>query len=201
MEYYHLHLIYRKDSSLPTQFLTFIDEMKLMQQTKYFLICLPCLPWMDGGETSAHIFVGHNSKTTDIYKAKDNSGKEFVGAFHDQVCTRGVPTKLVTHNVLMYRGWKVTKFLRDIITPLWQCETKYQYQNLAENRYETVKRHTNRTMDRSGAPPAAWVLCLVYICFCLSNCFDPNLGDGTKSPLMMACFTQNDISPLLFFFF
>ena len=56
-------------------------------------------------------------------------------------------------------------------------------------------------MDRSGAPPAVRFLCLVYICFCLNNCVDPNLGDGSKSLLTMACFAQNDISPLLFFFF
>ena len=30
-------------------------------------------PAMDGGETSAHIFVGQNSKITDVYKVKNNS--------------------------------------------------------------------------------------------------------------------------------
>ena len=137
----------------------------------------------------------------DVYKAKDNSAKEFLGAFQDRTRTRGVCTKLIADNAPMYRGWKVTKFLRDLVVPLWQCETKHQNQNPAENRYQTVKRHTNRTMDRSGTPPAAWFLCLVYICFCLNHCIDPNLGDGTKSPLMMANFVQNDISPLIFFFF
>ena len=37
------------------------------------------IPAMDGGETSAHIFVGHDSKITDVYKVKDRSVKEFVG--------------------------------------------------------------------------------------------------------------------------
>ena len=36
---------------------------------------------MDCGEMSAHIFVGQDSKITDIYKAKDNSGGEFLGRF------------------------------------------------------------------------------------------------------------------------
>ena len=39
------------------------------------------IPAMDGGETSANIFVGQDSKITDVYKSKDNSGAEFVGAF------------------------------------------------------------------------------------------------------------------------
>ena len=76
-------------------------------------------PTMDGGETSAHIFVGQDSKIVDVYKAKDNSGKEFLGAMQDRVCTRDVPTKLIANNALMYRGWKLTKYHRDLVLPLW----------------------------------------------------------------------------------
>ena len=94
---------------------------------------------MDGCETSAHIFVGQDSKITNVYKAKDNSGKEFIGAMQDRVRNRGIPTKLIANNVPMYRGWKLTKYLRNLVLPLWQCETKHQHQNPAENRYETVK--------------------------------------------------------------
>ena len=64
---------------------------------------------MDGGKTSAHIFVGQDSKITDVCKSKDNSGAEFLGAFQDRVCERGVPTKLIADNAPMYRGWNVTK--------------------------------------------------------------------------------------------
>ena len=35
---------------------------------------------MDGDETRTHIFVGYDLKITDIYKSKDNSGAEFLGA-------------------------------------------------------------------------------------------------------------------------
>ena len=84
---------------------------------------------------------------------------------------------------------------------MWQYVTKYQNQNPAEHRYQTVKRHTNRTMTRIRAPRAAWLLCLVYMCLCLNNCVDPKLGDGIESLIMMACFTHNDISVLLNFYF
>ena len=130
-------------------------------------------PALDGAETSCHIFVGQDSKITDVYKSKDNSGEEFLGAFQDRVRERGVPTKLIADNAPMYRGWNITKYLREIFVSMWQCETKYQNQNIAENRYQTVKRHTDRTTDRSGAPGCAWFLCLVYICLCLNNCIDP----------------------------
>ena len=150
---------------------------------------------------SAHIFVGQDLKITDVYKSKDNSAEVFLGCFQDRVKERGVPTKLIADNCPMYRGWRVARYLRDLVVSIWQCETKHQNQNPAENRYQTVKRHTDRTMDRSGAPAAAWFLCLVYICLCLNNCVDPSLGDGTKSPIMMACFAHNDISMLLNFYF
>ena len=138
---------------------------------------------MDGRESSAHIFVGQDSKITDVYKSKDNSGAEFLGAFQDRVRERGVLTKLIADNAPMYREWKVTKYLRDLVVSIWQYETKYQNQNLAENQYQTVQRNTDRTMDRSGAPGAAWFLCLVYICLCLNNCVDPKLDDGTNPQL------------------
>ena len=41
------------------------------------------VPVIDGGETSAHIFVRQDSKMTDIYKSKSNSGAEFLGVFQD----------------------------------------------------------------------------------------------------------------------
>ena len=110
---------------------------------------------LDGEETSAHIFVGQDLKITDVYKSKDNSGAKLLGVFQDQVHEKGVPTKLFADNAPMYRVWNITKYLRDLVVSMWQYETKYQNQNSAESRYQTVKRHTDRIMDRSGAPGAS----------------------------------------------
>ena len=70
---------------------------------------------MDGGETSAHIFIGQDSKITDVYKSKDNSEAEFLGAFQDRVCEKGVLTKLIADNAPMFRGWNISKYLRDLV--------------------------------------------------------------------------------------
>ena len=91
------------------------------------------VPAMDGGETSAHIFVGQDSKITDVYKSKDNSAEVFLGYFQDQVRERGVPTKLIADNCPMYRGWNVARYLQDLVVSIWQCETKHQNQNPAKN--------------------------------------------------------------------
>ena len=89
---------------------------------------------MKGGETCAHIFVDQDSKITNVYKSRDNSGTEFLGAFQDRVRERGVSTKLIADNTPMYRAWNVAKYLQDLVVSMWQCETKYQNQNLAENQ-------------------------------------------------------------------
>ena len=60
---------------------------------------------MDRGETSACIFVGYDSKITHIYRSKENSVAEFLGALQDHVHTREVLTKLVADNSAMLRGW------------------------------------------------------------------------------------------------
>jgi hypothetical protein len=56
-------------------------------------------------------------------------------------------------------------------------------------------------MDRSGCPPYIGFLALSYVIFCLNHCVDPNLADGTKSPLQVTTFLMTDISPLLYFYF
>jgi hypothetical protein len=101
----------------------------------------------------------------------------------------------------MYRGWKNSVYHRDVILPYLQYESKYQHQNYAENRWQTVKQYTNRVMDHSGCPPYIWFLALLYVIFCLNHCVDLNLGNGTKSPLQVATFLMTDISPSLYFYF
>jgi hypothetical protein len=158
-------------------------------------------PAINGGEKSAHLFVRKKSKLTDAFKSKDHSSAEFLRCLQDRVRYRGCPTGLEADNAPMYRGWKNSVYHLDVILPLWQCESKYQHQNYAENRWQTVERYTNRVMDRNGCPPYIWFLALSYVIFCLNHCVDSNLANGTKSPLQVATFLMMDISPLLYFYF
>ena len=75
---------------------------------------------MDDGETSAHMCIGQYSKSTDVYNSKDNSEADFLGAFQDRIRDRGVTTKLVADNAPIYRGWNVTKYLRDLVVSMWK---------------------------------------------------------------------------------
>ena len=84
---------------------------------------------------------------------------------------------------------------------LWQCEAKYQHQNYMENRWQVVKRYTNRVLDRSGAPEVMWLYAMLLVIFCLNNPVDPNLANGSQSAIAFSTGTINDISPILQFSF
>ena len=158
---------------------------------------------IDGGETRAHIFVGLISRITDVFKVKSGNDECFLGALQlqDRVRKRGAPTKLLADDAPLYRGWKITKYLRDRYTSLWQCEAKHQHQNFAENCYQLIKRMTNRMMDRFAVPAVLWFLCMTYVCYILNNSVDPHIGDGTLTPFIMSNFEMSDISPILVFTF
>ncbi len=105
--------------------------------------------------------------------------------------------KLVADNAPMYRGSSIAKYLLDMFMSLWQCESKHQHQNLAERRWNVVKRFTNRTLDRSGAPPGFWLFAMLLVIFCLNHMVDPSLADGTQTPLGYATGTVRDVSHLM----
>jgi hypothetical protein len=90
-------------------------------------------PAINGGEKSAHLFVGKILKLNDAYKSKDSSSAEFLKFLQDRVQYQGCPRGLEADNTPMYRGLKNSVYHRDVILPLWQCESKYQHQNYAEN--------------------------------------------------------------------
>ena len=48
-------------------------------------------------------------------------------------------------------------------------EPYHQNQNPAEWRYRTIKSWMNTVMNRSGAPANCWLLCLIYVCYLLSQ--------------------------------
>jgi hypothetical protein len=61
-------------------------------------------PAINGGEKSAHLFLGKKSKLTDAYKSKDSSSAEFLKCLQDRVTYQGYPTGLEADNAPMYRG-------------------------------------------------------------------------------------------------
>ena len=154
------------------------------------------VPAIDDGSTAAVIFVGLDTQVTDIYGIKTD--KQFVNTLEDNITNRGAPHKLISDKAQVNISNKVQDILRTLCIKSWQSEPYQQQQNPAERRYQTIKRATNRVLDRSGAPDYAWLLCLQYVCYLLNHAYNDTLG---AVPLQLLTGDTPDISPLLRFHF
>ena len=153
-------------------------------------------PAIDDGSVAAVLFVGVTTQVTDVYGIKTD--KQFVNTLEDNIIQRGAPNKLLSDRAQVIISNKVLDILRTLCIGNWQSEPHQQQQNPAERRYQTVKTSTNRIMDRTGAPPYTWLLCLKYVCYLLNHTYNMNI-QGV--PLTKLSGVTVDISPLLRFYF
>jgi hypothetical protein len=151
-------------------------------------------PAINDGSTAAVLFVGLDTQVTDVYGIKTD--KQFVNTLEDNIIQRGAPNKLVSDCAQVIISNKIVDILRCISS--WQSEPHQQQQNPAERRYQTIKYTTNRIMDRTGAPPSTWLLCLQYTCFLLNRTYNSNIS---AVPLTRLTGSTLDISVLLRFHF
>ena len=153
-------------------------------------------PAVDSGVTSAQFFVGCESMVCDVYPMK--TSKQFVNTLEDNIRDRGAMNQLISDSAQVEISNKVQDILRSLFIKSWQSEPYYQHQNPSERRFQTVKRTTNTALDRTGAPPSTWLLCMLYVVFVLNHTF----CDTIKAvPLQRLNGQTTDISPLLCFRF
>ena len=150
-------------------------------------------PAVDNGCKYAQIFVGRTSLVTDIYPIK--SDKAFVDALEDNIRQRGAMDKLISDRAQSEVSNRVKDILRNYLVADYQSEPKHQHQNFAERRYQTVKRCTNKVLDRSGAPANCWLLVVLYVVFILNRLATESLG--WRTPLEKLTGETPDISPIL----
>jgi hypothetical protein len=153
-------------------------------------------PAIHDGSTSAVIFVGVDTQVTDVYGIKTD--RQFVNTLEDNITQRGAPNKLISDRAQVIISNKVVDILRTLCIGSWQSEPHQQQQNPAERRFQTLKTAANRIMDRTGAPPYAWLLCLSYVCFLLNHTYNMSL---CGVPLTLLTGSTVDISVLLRFHF
>ncbi len=151
-------------------------------------------PAIDDGATAAQIFVGTETTVADVYPMK--SGKHFVNALEDNIRERGAMDKMISDRGSNEISKRVKDILRYLFIRSWQSEPHQQQQNPFERRYQDIKRKTNRMLDRSGCPPACWLLCMMYVVFVMNHTFN----QGIKAvPLQRLTGSTPDISPILSF--
>ena len=154
-------------------------------------------PAVDNGASHAQFFVGTESMVCDVFPMKTD--KQFVNTLEDIIRRRGAPTKLVSDSAQVEISKKVHDILRSLCITDWQSEPYQQHQNPAERRYQTVKRITSTLMDRTGAPPDTWFLCMSYVCFILNHTACKAIN--WQIPMRVLTGTTPDISPILRFSF
>ena len=153
-------------------------------------------PAVDSGVTCAQFFVGCDTMVCDAYPMK--TSKQFVNTLEDNIRERGAMNRLVSDLAEVKIISKVKDILRTLLISSWQSKAYYQHQNPAERRFQTVKNTTNTVLDRTVAPPSAWILCLLYVILVLNHTFCSSIN---AVPLQCLNGSTPDISPLLSFHF
>jgi hypothetical protein len=143
------------------------------------------------------LYVGRKTLVCDVYGVKSDG--QFINTLEDQIRERGAMDLLISDRAQVEISKKVKDLLRAYRIKDYQSEPHHQHQNFAENRYGTVKRWVNTIMNRTGATPAMWFLCVAYVCWLLNMVASPAL-DGIP-PLQALTGQTVDISAALFYTF
>ena len=154
-------------------------------------------PAIDNGAKCAQIFVGRETKYTDVYPMKTDA--EFSAALEDNIRQRGAMDMLQSDNAKAQTGNKVQDLLRMYIIGDYQSEPHHQHQNPAEQHIGKLKGYLNNLLDRVGAPAALWLLALCYIAYVLNHMSFADGKGGT--PIEKLTGQRAEISPILSFHF
>ena len=149
-----------------------------------------------GGIKCVQLFVGMNSQYTSVHGLKSES--EGPQAFEDFLRDKGAPYGLRHDNSKMQLSKTWVQILRRYNILDQNTEPHNPQQNPAERRIQTVKQWTSRVMDRSGAHPLTWFLCMLYVVMILNFTY----VQGLKLTPHQKCFGDTpDVSALMRFRF
>jgi hypothetical protein len=81
----------------------------------------------------------------------------------------GAPNFLFSDNAKSQIGNAVREILRMYAIKDFQCEPHHQHQNFAERRIQEFKKLSNTLLDRTGAKPSLWLLCVQYVVYLLNR--------------------------------
>ena len=105
----------------------------------------------------------------------------------------GVPTILFSDNAKAELSKAVTDILRQYAVEQQTSEPHHQNQNPAERRIQDIKCMTNILLDRTGTPPAYWLLCMLYVIGLLNHVSCPSNTDK-MTPIQAAYGYVPDLS-------
>jgi hypothetical protein len=129
----------------------------------------------------------------------DETDKEFIKTLEENIRKRGAMDKLISDRALSEINKKIHDILRAYIINDWQSEPHHQHQNYAERHYAIMKSRTYVILNRTGAPPDTWLLCMQYVCYIFNHMSVESLH--WKTPWQLLTGETSDISLLLHFTF
>ena len=150
-----------------------------------------------GGISCAQLYVGLKSLFVALYGMKTES--EGPDTLEDFIREFGAPYNLRNDNSKMQLGNNFREVLRKYNIKQSMTEPHHPQQNAAERKIQEVKKYTNMIMDRTGAPPKLWFLCMLYTVHLLNHTAMEALK--WRTPLEAAFGETPDISSLLQFEF
>ena len=148
-----------------------------------------------GGTTMLQLYCGCDSQLTAVYPMKTET--DMSGTLEDFIRQHGAPNALFSDNAKAQIGRAVQEILRMYAIKDFQCEPHHQHQNLAERRIQEVKKLSNQMLDRTGAPPSLWLLCVYYVVYLLNRLSSETID--WKTPIEAATGQQPDISAIISF--
>jgi hypothetical protein len=148
-----------------------------------------------GGTEMLQLYCGCASQLTAVYPMKTET--DMSGTLEDFIRQHGAPNALFSDNAKSQIGRAVQEILRMYAIKDFQCEPHHQHQNPAERRIQEVKKLSNQMLDRTGAPPNLWLLCVYYVVYLLNRLSSETLD--WKTPIEAATGQQPDISAIISF--
>jgi hypothetical protein len=150
-----------------------------------------------GGVTLCQIYCARECQLTQGTPMKDET--EIPATLLEFIREIGAMNMLVSDNAKVAIGKAVKEILWIYSIKDHQSKPRYQHQNYAKRRIQELKRVVNQILDRSGAPPEMWLLCLLYVIYLTNRLAVDSLGG--KSPYEAAFNQKPDTSTLLKYFF
>ena len=175
-----------------------ISRLNEVVATDTFFFDIPALDdgiMGHGGTTMLQLYCGCDSQLTAVYPMKTET--DMSGTLEDFIRQHGAPNGLFSDNAKAQIGRAVQEILRMYAIKDFQCEPHHQNQNLAERRIQEVKKLSNQMLDRTGAPPSLWLLCVFYVVYLLNRLSSETLD--WKTPIEAATGQQPDISAIVSF--
>jgi hypothetical protein len=123
-----------------------------------------------------------NKDVVDIYPLQYS--KQFVNVLEDNIRFRGALTKLVSDRAQVEVSGRALEILRIYAISSWQSEPHQHHQNYAERKIQHLKQMANTAMDRTGAPPTVWLLCLMYVAYVLNHSLNDNIKNVPLTALL-----------------